>query len=136
MKKFLLVLALLISAVLVTRAAVVILAGSGITIPATTITNFPQTVVIGQFTLSPTYLYMSQNGVTNGAVVVNGYITLDGTNRFQIPQFFQFATNGGLNGATNVLWYVTNSVFNVYGQVGISNGMASSISNLTIAIQQ
>ena len=139
MKKILLIFAACVAvavSVTIARATIVLLTPSSVSIAANTITNFPTSVVVGQFTLSPTYVYFNESGVTNGAVTVSGLLSFDGSNVFRISQLYYFPTNNGQSNATSALWYVTNITFNVYGQISVSNGMSSYITNFSAAVQQ
>ena len=134
MKKILLLTLLLGTALaLHLRAGIVILVGSGVNIAPMSSSNFTTTATVGSFTFSPQYLYLGQAGLSNSSqVFVNGYLSLDGTNKFTLPQAFQW-TNNAANSST--LWAVTNATFPVYGMMSISNGTPAVITNFNAALQ-
>ena len=135
MKKIILTLATIATLALTARAAVVILVGSGVNIPATTITNFSTTVQVGTFTLSPQYAYLANAGIwgTTNNVVVEPALSFDGTNKFFLPQTYMFPST---NATSSALFAVTNITLPVFGMITVSNGNSSTLTNLNIAIQQ
>ena len=118
----------------VARSGIVILAGSGVNIPANTTTAFTSVAQVGTFSLNPQYVYVTtQNGVTaTNAMVITGRLTFDGTNFFNILQPLQFSALGS---QTNVLWTTTNQVLPVYSGLAVSNGQATTITNFSAVLQ-
>jgi len=114
-------------------AGVYTLAGTGTTIPAYTLTNFPQIVQVGTFNLATKTVYLSQNGVTNaGGITAYGRLTFDGTNFFTGPQSY---TNSQVTG-TNETWLVTNITFPVYAELQVTNSTPAAITNFQAQLQQ
>ena len=114
-------------------AGIVQLTGSGPTIAANTVSNFPVWVPIGTFNLSPQYLFLSsQYNITNGMFLAGGKLSLDQTNGFNIPSLFSVTNTAPLN---NALFSVTNTTFTLYAQMWVSNGMAVPLTNLQAALQ-
>jgi len=117
------------------RAAVFVLAGSGPTINANSTTNFTALAPVGTFQLFPQNIYLSTGypvTATNG-LTVYGRLTFDGTNFFTIAQSYSNpVTNAALN---SVLWTITNTVYQVYGTLSVSNGTPVNITNFQAQLQ-